>query len=198
MNILHSILTTNHDWAVPAGPNARRWFVIEVDESRTFDREYFDALYGDMNDGGYGELLHFLLNVKLGNWHPRNIHRTTELADQQVLSAGSIKQWLLSAAEEDGFTQFDQGKPIGLVELGRDYATQELYGHYCDHRRFAGGRIESDRMFGRTLKKVLGDSAHIQHVKWSKTGSRHPGYYIPDAATLRGLVMDSILGRGRQ
>jgi hypothetical protein len=193
-NIVRAILTTNHDWAVPAGKNARRWFVCEVDEERTFDRAYFNALYGDLEDGGYGQFLNFLLNVKLGKWHPRNLVRTEELQEQQMLSASHIKQWLMDCAEQDGVQLWgSSGMKLDLRKLGAEHATSDLFEAYCGWRRAGGGgRVESKIAFGKTLTKVLGNEARVHNVLAG--GKRSPGYFVPTADELLTKVRASIIG----
>jgi hypothetical protein len=84
-NRLHVMLTTNHTWAISAGVQARRFFVVEVSDEVAQDKNWFDPLYRDLEDGGTAEFLHLLLSLKLGDWHPRNVPKTAELVEQQVL-----------------------------------------------------------------------------------------------------------------
>lgn len=193
-NRISAILTTNHDWAVPAGKSARRWFVCEVDESRTFDRIYFDAMFNDLAAGGYGQFLRFLLNVKLGPWHPRNLFRTKELREQQLLSAPPIKQWLRDCAEDGEIARWSNGLHVGSLDLGVEHTTADLYDAYCGARKASssGGRVESRQAFGRVLMNVLGSKAHNHNV--TKNGKRAPGYFIPDADTLVAAVERDIVG----
>ena len=65
------------------------------------DKSWFDPLFRDLNDGGKSEFLNLLLTLQLRNWHPREVPKTTELAQQQVLTAGSVEQWLLACVDVD-------------------------------------------------------------------------------------------------
>lgn len=195
-NMISAILTTNHDWAVPAGTSARRWFVCEVDEGRTYNRTYFNALYDDLEAGGYGQLLNFFQNVKLGSWHPRELVRTEELRDQQFLSASPIKQWLRVCAEDGEIPSWENGERSTL-ELGKEYTSAVLYDAYVGSRKAAGGggtRIEGRETFGRTMKKVLGEGAYNKNV--IKGTKRSPGYFIPKASELLRKVEISVIGAG--
>src|SRR5262249_6015804 len=89
-NRLHVLLTTNHDHAVAAGVKDRRNVVFEVSDKKAGDKTWFDRLYRDLNDGGTEEFLDFLLKLRLGDWHPREILRTSEAIEQQRMSADSI------------------------------------------------------------------------------------------------------------
>lgn len=44
-NRLHVMLTTNHTWAVSAGVQARRYFVVEVSDEVAQSKSWFDPLY---------------------------------------------------------------------------------------------------------------------------------------------------------
>jgi hypothetical protein len=67
--------------------------VYDVSEEHACDKAWFDPLYQDLNDGGIGEFLYFLQNLKLGDWHPRQILRTSETIEQQRMSGDSVSQW---------------------------------------------------------------------------------------------------------
>ena len=92
-NRLHLMMTTNHDHAVAAGAGDRRLVVYDVSEEHACDKAWFDPLYQDMNDGGADEFLYLLQNLKLGDWHPRQILKTSETIEQQRMSGDGIIQW---------------------------------------------------------------------------------------------------------
>jgi hypothetical protein len=120
-NRLHVMLTTNHSWAIPAGVNARRYFVAEVSDEVAQDKAWFGPLYQDLGDGGTGQFLNLLLTLKLGDWHPRDVPKTAELAQQQVLSAGSTEQWLLACAEMEGVIGSGPTPAAQLGTLGQRF-----------------------------------------------------------------------------
>jgi hypothetical protein len=181
-NRLHVMLTTNHTWAIPAGVNARRYFVVEVSNEVAQDRAWFAPLYQDLEDGGTAEFLNLLLTLKLGDWHPREVPKTAELAQQQLLSAGSIEQWLLACAEMEGVIG---NGPTPAAQLGTLVSTQELYGAYSDFTRRRNARVDGPPNFGRLLKKICGPS---RRLPTTRSPHRAPGYSIPSAAQLSGLV----------
>jgi hypothetical protein len=71
-NLLHPMMTTNHDHAVDAGVGDRRNVVFDVDDEHASDRNWFDPLYRDLEAGGIREFLWFLQRIRLGDWHPRH------------------------------------------------------------------------------------------------------------------------------
>ena len=65
-NRLHAMITTNHAWAAPAGDGARRWFVLSIGEEKVGDTSWFGPLFADLESGGYGQFLHLLLGLNIG------------------------------------------------------------------------------------------------------------------------------------
>ena len=170
-NRLHVMLTTNHDWAVAAGMNARRYFVCEVSDEVVQKRSWFERLYTDLKDQGSSQFLHLLLNLKLGDWHPREMPKTDELVEQQIMSAGSVEQWLFAC------TEVDDVAGAANVGLGRDVATQTLYEAYTVYTKTRGSRPESLTRFGRLMTELFGASRRLPACQSNK---RPPGYSIPE------------------
>lgn len=192
-NRLHAILTSNHSWAVKAGKDARRWFVCEVSEGKVGDRAWFSRLYDDLQSGGYAQLLHYLQRRRLGKWHPREMPRTAELAEQQIRSASSVHQWLLSCAEQGRIDGYDgtARKDHLKLELGAAHGTAELHAAYAGAQRAQGARIEARVAFGRALAKILGDKCRARDI--DKDGVRHHrGFYVPHADELARLIERSL------
>jgi hypothetical protein len=48
LNRLHVMFTTNHTWAISAGMQARRYFVVEVSDEVAQDPNWFGPLYQDL------------------------------------------------------------------------------------------------------------------------------------------------------
>jgi Family of unknown function (DUF5906) len=196
-NRLHVMLTTNHPWAISAGVQARRYFVVEVSDEVAQDKSWFDPLYRDLEAGGIAEFLNLLLSLKLGNWHPREVPKTAELVEQQVLSAGSVEEWLLACADLESIVNADPYS--GNTPLACDYATRTLYDAYCNYtRRRAGARVQPLVAFGKVLTKVLGPSRRLAPAPrppgapppppGAPPPSRPPGYHVPDAPALHHAV----------
>ena len=179
-NRLHVMLTTNHTWAISAGMQARRFFVVEVSDEVAQDPNWFGPLYQDLDEGGRGEFLNLLLTLNLGSWHPRKVPKTVELVE--VLSAGSVEQWLLGSVELDNLA--GRTDLQGLQELGRDIPTQILFDAYSEYTRRRNARVETLVMFGKLLTKLFGPSRRLA----ASSGKRSVGYFIPDAAALRQAV----------
>ncbi|WP_154664678.1 DUF5906 domain-containing protein [Gemmobacter nectariphilus] len=86
-NHLHIVMSSNEDWVVPASIDERRFAAFAVSDARKGQRGYFTDLVAEMDGGGLAAMLHDLLGLDLGEWHPRwNIPQTDELMAQKLAS----------------------------------------------------------------------------------------------------------------
>jgi hypothetical protein len=63
-NRIRLAVASNEDWFIPAGPESRRWLVLEVSDKHANDRRYFDALYDQMHECGGLEAMMFDLQAR--------------------------------------------------------------------------------------------------------------------------------------
>lgn len=101
-NRMHLILASNNDFVVPATHDERRFAVFEVpDADRHRQRPYFDALAAELQNGGYEAMLHDLLAMELGDWHPRNdVPKSSALREQQLENLDPLTRWVLGLLKE--------------------------------------------------------------------------------------------------
>jgi hypothetical protein len=133
-NRLSLCMASNEGWCVPAGLDERRFAVFDVSDARLQDQAYFAPIYAELKSGGYEAMLHDLLALDLGDWHPRqNVPKTEALVDNQL----------------DGLRGFDR---IVYQML----ATGEAVGGSLD-AVLAGGTLPSGWVFIPTLDVVSGD-----------------------------------------
>lgn len=98
-NNLHVAMATNEEWVINASENQRRFFINKVEDryakgklSETHRKLYFSRLFTEMNHGGREAMLFDLLNMNIGDFHPRyNIPDTEELQVQIKLSRDKLK-----------------------------------------------------------------------------------------------------------
>ena len=187
-NRLKAIATTNHDHAIAAGVQDRRNVVYDVSDERVGDRAWFDRLYQDLAAGGTSEFLYFLQNLRLGNWHPRDILKTAETAEQQRMSSDSVSQWSQACIDADaiigaGQGQSDLAKPISSEEL------RQAYNGFCKQNSL---RTLSTEGFGKACTEMFGprrrlpsQGSGIKHRPW--------GYDVPNGDTWQAKI-DARLG----
>lgn len=88
-NLVHLLMASNKDWVVPAGLTARRFAMFNVSDARRNDRAWFGKLKRQMDDGGLAAMMHDLLGMKLGGWHPASaVPQTKALGEQKFASLG--------------------------------------------------------------------------------------------------------------
>jgi hypothetical protein len=176
-NRMHVMMTSNHEHAVALGSRDRRYVVLDVADSVAQDKFWFDPMYEDLADGGTNEFLHFLQNIKLGTWHPREILKTAEATDQLRMSADSVTRWMQACLDAGvivgavPFLELDEARPSALL--------QEYYAGFCQQHRL---RAVTADAFGKRLTNMFGARVRLPAEKGS-TVKRPWGYCIPDEST---------------
>jgi hypothetical protein len=92
-NCLHIIMAANNDWVVPASRDERRYFVLDVDDSRRDDASYFSPLYAEISNGGREAVLYDLLRRDLSKFNIRKVPQTAALGEQKLLSLDPGLTW---------------------------------------------------------------------------------------------------------
>lgn len=85
-NYIRLLLTSNEAWVLPAAFEERRFAVLDVGDGRRQDNAYFEAMANQLKAGGYGGLLHYLLNFDLSTTDVHRIPRTAALEHQKQQS----------------------------------------------------------------------------------------------------------------
>ena len=93
-NMVHMMVATNNEWAIPAGLDERRFFVLNVSNQHKQDLPYFTAIRIQMAEcGGQAAMLHELQNMDLTAFVPMNVPRTEALLEQKMQSLDPAIQW---------------------------------------------------------------------------------------------------------
>jgi hypothetical protein len=184
-NRLHLMMTTNHDHAVPAGVGDRRLVVYDVSEEHACDKTWFDPLYRDLNDGGIAEFLYLLQNLKLGDWHPREILKTAETTEQQRMSGDSFLQWSQACVEADAIVgDLLRGIPSESA-LGSIISTEVLRGAYTAYCKQQNLRPANQVVFGQACAETFGPRKRLS-LSPSGQGAVYFGHVTtPPNETLR-------------
>jgi hypothetical protein len=106
-------IASNLDWVVPASQDERRFAVTDNDNQYAIGeapeeerKQYFSAISRELEEGGAAAMLYDLLQMKLGDWHPREVPTTTGLMRQKKESLRGNYQWfeaLLQSLWGNGF-----------------------------------------------------------------------------------------------
>jgi hypothetical protein len=100
-NCVHLIMSSNSDWVIPAGADARRYFVLNVGDARIQDHGYFAAITAEMDSGGREALLDLLLGRDLSGFNVRLVPQTKALAEQKQHSRRGVDR-LVEIITRDG------------------------------------------------------------------------------------------------
>ncbi len=173
-NRLKIIATTNHDHAVAAGVRDRRNVVYDVCDERVGDKAWFDNLHRDLANGGTSEFLYLLQNLQLGGWHPREILRTAETAEQQRMSGDSVSQWAQACIDADTIV----GSILVMSDLGTSMSAERLREAYTGFCKQHGLRTLDS--FGKACADMFGPRKRLAEIQ-APNGRRRPwGYHIPN------------------
>ena len=101
-NRLRIIVASNNDWVVPTGIGDRRWFILNVADTfaGTEHRDYWTALYAEIDNGGAAAMFHDLLAMDLSGFDVRAVPPTAAKAQQQVLTLHGTASWLHHVLQE--------------------------------------------------------------------------------------------------
>jgi hypothetical protein len=106
-NRLHVLMAANAEWVVPASYDERRFAVFDVSNkyaqgaaSESEHRDYFDALFHEIENGGVEAMLYDLMHWNLGQFHPRQIYETEGLRKQKQRSLPLLNQWFVELLQE--------------------------------------------------------------------------------------------------
>lgn len=113
-NLAHVIIASNEDWIIPAGPQSRRWLVLNCNPAMAGNKGYFNALWEEMENGGLSALLHLLQNRKMIN-NLRLAPTTAGLIEQRRLSHrhDSLLQFMCERHQRGGFDTLDMEHMVG-------------------------------------------------------------------------------------
>ena len=147
-NYVHLIMASNDPHVIPAGSDERRFFVTDVGKAHKQDNVYFGDMLEQMEEGGYGALLHQLLTYDLSGYDVRKVPRTDALQEQKLFSLGPEEDWWYSKLENGRLLDngTDWPEHIAKDELMKDFI------EYSD--RFKITRRGSSTSLGRFLHKV--------------------------------------------
>ena len=132
-NMLHIMMATNSDWAIPAGLDERRFMAVRVSDAHQQDHAYFDAIWHQLtHEDGLGALLHELQTLDLSGFRPAQVPATDELLIQKLRSLESVASWW--------YGKLKLGVPLTGFDWTDDVPLQGLYYDYVAECRLAGDR----------------------------------------------------------
>jgi len=184
-NLLHVMMASNEDWVVPAGERERRYFVLKVNDDKLQDHGWFKAINEQLENGGYGAMLHDLLRHDLGDFHPRQLPKCNDLTGQQALSLGPLDSWWVELLEIGTLTGCDPDAPYRAVSNKYE---EKIVG-YTERLVTRLGLYDQARNIDPRLRSVsehkLGNFLAEQGCDNSRKVMRHRGWTFPELGDCR-------------
>lgn len=92
-NCMHFLIASNMDWVVPAGPEERRYFVLDVADTQLQQHDYFRKINQQLEDGGYEGLFYDLLQHDISAFDVYEVPKTEALLEQKIRSMSAEQAW---------------------------------------------------------------------------------------------------------
>lgn len=158
-NHVRLMITTNHDWAVPAGLEERRFAVLDVGDRHLQDKPYFAALYRQMlEEGGLGGLLQYLLDFDLDSVDLGQVPDTGALYEQKLAGMTPEEKWW--------FNRLSDGTPtVKADEWIEEIPRAALQADYWSYAEKLGVRYKADPIaLGIKLKAMVPDIGEARRM----------------------------------
>jgi hypothetical protein len=148
-NRLGIMMASNNDWVIPAGPTARRFFVLNVSDEKRGKREYYQPIVDQMRNGGREAMLAELLGMSLEKFNVRKVPPTPELLAQKIKSYSPEEGWWMDKLMRGHLLDDDEG-------WNQTVPCDQLHDEYIKSVRKAGAAKRSTQTkFGMFLERVL-------------------------------------------
>lgn len=180
-NYLRLVVSSNEDWPVPIDLDDRRFLVLDVSAVYQQNKNFFEALHQQMNNGGREALMHELSTIDINVFSPRNKPASPFGADMKIRSADSTTRWLHDVLHANAWAKGD----TMFVQAGSPAEIQKeaLFADYQDWARAAADRHPIGRdQFHKTVHKLLGGT--MTEVR--------PAAVAPGQSRARKLVFSDI------
>jgi hypothetical protein len=170
-------MAANADWLIAASAlDERRYLMLDVPDDKRGDLAYFAALDKQMEQGGLAAMLYDLLALDLGDFHPRAVPTTPELAEQKIHSFNTLQRWWLTVLDRGFVWKSRYGHPDFL--RWDDFVSTELlvrsYQQWCSDNR---ATPEPRTMLGKFL---------TQSYRPMRPRSSAQGYPVYEADSIIG------------
>lgn len=133
-NMNRVIIASNESWIVPAGPQSRRWLVLNVSPAVAKNKVYFGKLFEEINNGGMAGLLAMLMKRKITS-DLRTAPVTKGLIEQRQMSHGhdSLLHFMSEVCLKGGFQSIDCDAKMGEdLRWPITLASFDLYSEYVN------------------------------------------------------------------
>jgi len=177
---LRIIMASNEELAVRISKGDRRFVVLDVNSSRVQDREYFDAVNAELDNGGREALLYMLMARDVGDFHAEASRpKTLALSEQKNLSGNSLERWWVSILQEGVLDDviLTNGALVQTGMVCWDYnsaASRIRIGEMATFLKKVIGRDTKQQIDGTGIHNIQGRNVHPSSGQEKTTHSARP------------------------
>jgi hypothetical protein len=180
-NYIHLIMASNEKWVVPAELDDRRFFILEVLPDRKGDKEYFDAIAHELENGGYEAMLFDLMKWDISEFDHRAAPKTEGLKTQKKLSLPFFEKWWMETLHRGYITKSKYGLSEHLEQWIENPTKELVFDAYKAAAKYAAewhpmGRDEFGKAMvrlgykpGKQRKGVVGEEMRDEATSFGGT-----------------------------
>lgn len=185
-NHVHLMVASNNDWVVNSEIGDRRFFVVQVSDTRKRDREFFGALERQMNHGGKEALLHLLMNYDLSGYDLGVFPNTVAVYEEKINSLNPVQKFWFSRLQEGTLLSSESCWGAGMVSA-KDFKNE--FFSFCSEVGIS--RVQHESEFGKELRKLLPGKGDPK-IRSSHSGIRTYSYQFPSLEVCRKYFSEII------
>jgi hypothetical protein len=144
-NFTRLLIASNKSWVVPSELHDRRFVILDVNQQRAKDTEYFGKMIKQMESGGYEALLWFLLNLKIGIDLQKSMPETDAMKNSKVYSMTPVQAFWHECLVEG---EFETGN-----SWEEPHSKRNLYQSFKEQSK--KNEHTSKEVFMKELKKIV-------------------------------------------
>ena len=144
-NFTRLLIASNKSWVVPSELHDRRFVILDVNQQRARDTEYFGKMIKQMESGGYEALLWFLLNLKIGIDLQNSMPETDAMKNSKVYSMTPVQAFWHECLVEG---EFETGN-----SWEEPHSKRNLYQSFKEQSK--KNEHTSKEVFMKELKKIV-------------------------------------------
>lgn len=157
-NFVRVLITSNHDWVIPAGKDERRFCVLDLAPHVAQNHAYFAEMDAELDAGGRAALLADLLAFDLATVNLRQIPRTGALLEQKLRTLDPIESWWLDRLQAGAPTSKGESWPS-------DAPVEGMFDDYLHSADRIGVKRKAElTAFGIKMKKLVGEEIKRHRV----------------------------------
>ena len=184
-NYVHLIMAANDPHVIRASGDERRYFVLEVNDHKKQDKQFFGNMLRQIDNGGLEALLFHLQNIDLTDFQVRDVPQTDALQEQKLLSMAIDEEWWYRKLQNGRLLDSDSSwvERVPCDAIVNDFT---MYAEKWRHNR-RGNETSLGRFLTRVCPKVQRSQRRLDIEEYDNHGhpvTRKKRIYMYDFGTL--------------